>query len=80
MISRYLFRDGMLIDEGSAMRTFDEVSEKNDFMLCIQHPIVGTEHTWAAFRMVFFDQGWGWQSQPTSVAKELRALLLLQKS
>lgn len=81
LISRYLFRDGVLIDEGSSLRTFDEVSLKHDFMLCRGYKGAAcTEFVWMAYRMVWFDPGWGWQSQPSRVAKELRTLLLLQKS
>jgi hypothetical protein len=79
MISRYLFRDGVLSYKGTSLSTFDGVSAIGDFMLCIQHPIVGTKHNWVAFRMVFFDPGFGWHPQPESVTQELRALLLLQQ-
>lgn len=80
MMSRYLFRDGVLAYKGTYLSTFDEVSKKGDYMLYIQHPILGTQYTWSSFRMVcFIDNSWGWHPQPDSVTQELRALLLLQQ-
>lgn len=80
-ISRYLFRDDVLIAEGSALRSFDEVSLKGDYLLndnSYKYP-----GQWLAYRMTWFDNPtpkWNWISQPDSVVQHLRALLLLQKS
>lgn len=82
MSVRYLFRDGVLIDEGSHLRTFDEVSKGGDFMLVgiLQSVVPMERFIWSAYKMVWFEPNWGWQSQPKSVIQELRTLLLLQKS
>lgn len=80
-VTRYLFRDGVLIDEGTTLRTFDEVSQKGDYLLTDNS--YKFPNQWLAYRMTFFESptpSWNWFSQPESVAKELRALLLLQKS
>ena len=80
MISRYLFRDDVLIDTGTSMRTFDEVSKKDDRMLVMRHPIVGTEFSWSSFQMAYFiDNTWGWLAMPEEETARLRALLLLQQ-
>lgn len=80
MISRYLFRDDVLIDTGTSMRTFDEVSKKDDRMLVMRHLIVGTEFSWSSFRMAcFIDNTWGWLAMPEEETARLRALLLIQK-
>lgn len=80
MISRYLFRDDVLIDTGTSMRTFDEVSKKDDRMLAMRHPIVGSEFSWSSFRMTcFLNNFWGWAPMPEEETARLRALLLLQK-
>lgn len=80
MISRYLFRDDVLIDTGTSMRTFDEVSKKDDRMLAMGYPIVGTEFYWSSFRMAcFIDNTWGWVAMPEEETARLRALLLLQQ-
>ena len=80
MISRYLFRDDVLIDTGTSMSTFDEVSKKDDRMLCMRHPIVGYEFSWSSFRMtLFIDNTWGWSPMPDEETARLRALLLLQQ-
>lgn len=80
MISRYLFRDDVLIDTGTSMRTFDEVSKKDDRMLVMRHLIVGTEFSWSSFRMArFIDNTWSWLAMPEEETARLRALLLIQK-
>lgn len=81
MISRYLFRDDVLIATGTSMSTFDEVAKKDDHMLAIKHPIVGTEFYWSSFRMAcFMDNTWGcWVSMPEDETARLRALLLIQQ-
>lgn len=80
MISRYLFRDDLLIDTGTSMRTFDEVCKKDDRMLVMRHPIVGTEFSWRSFRMaLLIDNIWGWLPMPDEETARLRALLLLQQ-
>lgn len=80
MISRYLFRNDLLIAKGTSMRTFDEVSLKDDRMLAMRHPIVGTEFYWSSFRMAcFIDNTWGWVAMPEEETARLRALLLIQK-
>lgn len=80
MISRYLFRNDLLIAKGTSMRTFDEVSLKDDRMLAMRHPIVGTEFYWSSFRMAcFIDNTWGWVAMPEEETARLRALLLLQQ-
>ena len=80
MISRYLFRDDVLIATGTSMRTFDEVSKKDDRMLAMRHPIVGTEFSWSSFRMAcFIDNTCGWLAMPEEETARLRALLLIQK-
>lgn len=80
MISWYLFRDDVIIDTGTSMWTFDEVSKKDDRMLCMKHPIVGDEFSWSSFRMtLFIDNTWGWSPMPDEETARLRALLLLQQ-
>ena len=80
MISRYLFRDDVLIDTGTSMHTFDEESKKDDLMLTMRHPIVGTEFCWSSFRMTqFYNLSWGWFPMPDEETARLRALLLLQQ-
>ena len=80
MISRYLFRDDVLIDTGTSMSTFDEVSKKDDRMLVIRFPIVGNEFSWSSFRMAcFIDNTLGWLAMPEEETARLRALLLLQQ-
>lgn len=80
MNSRYLFRDGVLIDKGSHLRTFDECSLKGDYMLANYLSVTGTGSTWLSYQMVFFDPKYGWQSQPPHVTEHLRTLLLLQET
>ena len=80
MISRYLFRDDVLIDTGTSMITFDEDFKLGDRMLAMRHPIVGTEFSWSSFRMVcFIDNTWGWVSMPKEETARLRVLLLIQQ-
>ncbi len=80
MISRYLFRDDVLIATGTSIRTFDEVSRKDDRMLAMRHPIVGNEFSWSSFRMArFIDNTWGWVAMPEEETARLRALLLIQQ-
>lgn len=80
MISRYLFRDDVLIAKGTSMGTFDKVYLKDDRMLAMRHPIVGTEFYWSSFRMAcFIDNTWGWVAMPEEETARLRALLLLQQ-
>lgn len=79
-ISRYLFRDDVLIDTGSSSRTFDSVSKKDDRMLAMRNPVVGSEFCWSSFRMAcFIDNSWGWSPMPEEETTRLRALLLLQQ-
>ena len=80
MNSRYLFRDGVLIDKGDHLRTFDECSLKGDYMLTRPSSLTSSESAWWSYQMVFFDPDYGWQSQPPSVTEELRTLLLLQET
>lgn len=81
MISRYLFRDGVMLDRVSGINKFNVKSLIGDYMLATRLPIVGQPSTyfWSAYKMVWFDPGYGWHPQPDSVAQELRALLLLQQ-
>lgn len=84
MISRYVFRDGVLAYKGSSLSTFDEVSKKGDYMLAARAPVTDTPtdasgYFWSAYKMVRFDFGYGWHPQPESVTQELRTLLLLQQ-
>lgn len=80
MISRYLFRDDVLIASGTSMQTFDVIYQKDDRMLSMRHPIVGTEFSWSSFRMVrFIDNTWDWLAMPKDETARLRALLLLQQ-
>ena len=62
------------------MQTFDVMSRKDDLMLSMWHPIVGTEFSWASFRMTcFIDNTWDWVAMPEEETARLRALLLLQQ-
>ena len=80
MISWYLFRDDVIIDTGTSMWTFDEVSNKDDRMLCMRYFIMGYEFSWSSFRMTLFvDNIWGWSPMPDEETTRLRALLLLQQ-
>ena len=80
MISRYLFRDDVLIYTGTSMRTLSEVSNKDDRLLYMRHPIVGNEFSWESFRMaLFIDNTLGWVAMPEEETARLRALLLLQQ-
>ena len=80
MISRYLFRDDVLIASGTSMQTFDVISRRDDRMLSMRHPIVGTEFYWSSFRMAcFIDNTWGWVAMPEEETARLRALLLIQQ-
>lgn len=79
-ISRYLFRDDVLIDTGTSMRLFDEVTKKDDRMLVTRHPLAGSEHNWSSYRMAcFIDNTWNWLPMPKEETARLRALLLLQQ-
>jgi len=80
IISHYLFRDDVLIAEGSALRSFDEVSLNGDYLLSDSSYIY--PDLWRAYRMTWFDNPtpkWNWISQPDSMVQHLRALLLLQQ-
>ena len=80
MISRYLFRDDVLIGTGNSTQTFDEVSKKNDLMLVMQDFIVGTENYWSSYRMTqFYNLSWGWFPMCEEETARLRTLLLLQQ-
>ena len=80
MISRYLFRDDVLIATDTSMRAFHEVSKMDDRMLAMRHPIVGNEFSWLSFRMaLFIDNTCGWIAMPEEETARLRALLLIQK-
>lgn len=80
MISRYLFRDDVLIDTGTSMRTFDEVSKKDDRMLVMHESLAPDQYYWSSYRMALFvGNSWGWLSMPNTETVHLRALLLLQQ-
>jgi hypothetical protein len=81
MISRYLFRDDVLIADGTTLQSFDEVSLEGDYLLNDKSYIYPGQ--WLAYRMTWIDYPtprWNWISQPDSVVQHLRTLLLLQKS
>ena len=80
MISRYLFRDDVLTDTGTSMRTFDEVSKKDDRMLVMHESSAPDQYYWSSYRMALFvGNSWGWLSMPNTETVHLRALLLLQQ-
>ena len=80
MISRYLFRDDVLIASKTSIQSFDVISRKDDRMLAMRHPIVGNEFYWSSFRMArFIDNTCGWVAMPEEETARLRALLLLQQ-
>ena len=80
MISRYLFRDDVLIDTGNSMRTFDEVSKKDDRMLAMHESSTPNQYYWSSYRLALFEGNfWGWLSMPNTETTHLRALLLLQQ-
>jgi len=80
MISRYLFRDDLLIDTGTSMRTFDEVSRKDDRMLAMHESSTPNQYYWTSYRLALFEgNSWGWLSMPNTETVHLRALLLLQQ-
>ena len=80
MISRYLFRDDVLIDTGTSIRTFDEVSKKDDRMLAMHESSTPGQYYWSSYRMALFHRNsWGWLSMPGTETTHLRALLLLQQ-
>ena len=80
-ISRYLFRNGLLAYKGTYLSALNEVSKAHDLMLTKRKSDSGlpAADVWASYKMVCFDTGLAWKIQPTSVAQELRALLLLQQ-
>ena len=79
-ISRYLFRDDVLIDSGNSIRTFDEVSKKDDRMLAMHESSTPNQYYWTSYRLVLFEgNSWGWLSMPNTETVHLRALLLLQQ-
>ena len=78
MNTRFLFRDGVLIDSGSFNTTFEEVSQKDDRMLSMH--TVNDQTYWNSYRLVLFEgNSWGWLSMPNTETVHLRALLLLQQ-
>ena len=80
MISRYLFRDDVLIKTGTSMGALDEVSKKDDRILAMSHPIVGNEFSWISFRKaLFIDNTLDWVPMPKEETARLRTLLLLQQ-
>ena len=80
MISRYLFRDDVLIVKGTSMQSFDEMTKKDDRMLVARNPAVGSELNWSSYRMAcFIDNTWDWLPMPKEETAHLRALLLLQQ-
>lgn len=80
MISRYLFRDDVLIATGTSIRTFDEVSKKDDRMLVMHESSVPNQYYWSSYRLALFEgNSWGWLSMPNTETTHLRALLLLQQ-
>ena len=80
MISRYLFRDDVLIDTGSSISTFAEVSKKGDRMLAMHESSTPGQYYWSSYRMALFEGNfWGWLSMPNTETVHLRALLLLQQ-
>ena len=80
MISRFLFRDGVLIDSGNSVRTFEEVSEKDDRMLAMHESSTPGQYYWSSYRLALFEGNfWGWLSMPNTETVHLRALLLLQQ-
>lgn len=81
MITRYLFRDDLLIDEGTSMKTFDEISLKGDLMLSsIPSVSKPNEIMWMSYRMTqFINLSWGWSALSSEETTRLRALLLLQQ-
>lgn len=80
MISWYLFRDDVLIDTGTSMRTFDEVSKKDDRMLVMLESSAPDQYYWSSYRLALsVGNSWGWLSMPNTETVHLRALLLLQQ-
>ena len=80
MISRYLFRDDVLIDTGTSVRTFDEVSKKDARMLAMHESSAPGQYYWTSYRLALFEgNSWGWLSMPNTETVYLRALLLLQQ-
>jgi hypothetical protein len=84
MISRYLFRDGVLAYKGTSLSNFLEVALKDDYMLAAIAPATDMPAdesgcSWSAHKRVLNAPGLAWKIQPESVTQELRALLLLQQ-
>ena len=80
MISRYLFRDGVLIDSGNSVRTFEEVSKQHDRMLAMHESSTPGQYYWSSYRLALFEGNfWGWLSMPNTETTHLRTLLLLQQ-
>ena len=80
-ISRYLFRDGEVLDKASAINNFNVKSLMGDYMLTSRLPVGGqpSDYFWSAYKKVRYYPSYGWHPQPDSVVQELRALLLLQQ-
>ncbi len=80
MISRWLFRDDLVIDRGTSLHTFDDVSQKNDRMLLNTFSLSEPDKLiWAVYRMTQYDNfSWGWHPMPQEEVDRYRALLLLQ--
>ena len=81
MISRYLFRDGVLAYKGTSFSTFAEVSKAHDLMLTKRKSDseLPAADVWASYKLAFNESSFAWKIQPDSVTQELRALLLLQQ-
>ena len=80
MISRYLFRNDVLIDRGTSIRAFDDVSKKDDRMLAMHESSIPNQYYWTSYRLVLFvGNSWDWLVMPEEETARLRALLLLQQ-
>lgn len=81
MISRYLFRDGVLSYKGTSLSTFEEVFMAGDIMLTKGKSVseLPAADVWESYKLVFNEPRFAWKIQPESVTQELRALLLLQQ-
>ena len=80
MISRWLFRDDIVISRGTTMTTFDDVSKKDDRMLISTTSLADpSKLIWAVYRMTQYDNlSWGWYPMTQEEVDRYHALLLLQ--
>lgn len=80
MISRWLFRDDIVISRGTTMTTFDDVSKKDDRMLISTTSLADpSKLIWTVYRMTQYDNlSWGWYPMTQEEVDRYHALLLLQ--